>query len=83
MDVLIDNNNKNLQTSVYRKPTNIGTCLNGKSDCIEQYKINVINSYIKRVFKISATLFMTCHPLISFLDQNTFIHFWRKFLKCV
>ena len=36
MDVLIDNNSKDLQTSVYRKHTNIGICLNGKSDCIKQ-----------------------------------------------
>ena len=55
LDVLIDNSNIEFKTSVYRKPTNVNTCLNGKSVCIDQYKINVVNSYINRAIKLSTT----------------------------
>jgi len=37
-------------TSVYRKATNTGDCLNAISECPERYKISVIRTYIKRAY---------------------------------
>ena len=55
LDMLLDNSKIELETSDYCKSTKIDTSLIGKNNCIDQYKINVINSYINRAFKISTT----------------------------
>ena len=40
--------NGSYTTQVYRKPTNMGLCLNGVSECPDRYKRTAISAYIKR-----------------------------------
>ena len=42
-------------TKVYHKPTNMGHCLNGESECVDKYKISVISSYLNRAYKVCKT----------------------------
>ena len=53
LDVNVETVNNSFKTTVYRKPTNIGTCLNANSECPEQYKISVISNFIHRIYKIT------------------------------
>ena len=48
LDVLVTNNGQNITTSVHRKDTNMGLCLNANSECPRRYKTSTINAYIKR-----------------------------------
>ena len=48
LDVLISDYHQDIKTSVYRKATNTGLCLNGISECPKRYKTSVIDTYIKR-----------------------------------
>ena len=50
LDVFIQKTNNSYNTSVYTKPTNLWFCLNGRSECPLQYKINNINAFVKRAF---------------------------------
>ena len=60
LDVLISRNADNVTTSVFKKPTDTGECLNYDSICPERYKINVIKNFLHRSHKICSTweLFM-------------------------
>ena len=51
LDIDISQEDGTLKTKVYRKPTNIGNCMNGKSECPARYKTSVIRSFIRRAFK--------------------------------
>ena len=51
LDIDISAPSGQFNTSVYRKPTNSGHCLNGKSECPSRYKQSVIKAYIHRAFK--------------------------------
>ena len=51
LDVLIDGQSDNYETSVYRKNTDAGRCLNADSECPQRYKLSVIKSYIRRAHK--------------------------------
>ena len=42
-------------TSVYRKPTDEGNCLNARSECPEPYKSSVIRSFVHRALTHCAT----------------------------
>ena len=53
LDVLVTKSEDRLTSSVYVKPTNEGSCLNGNSFCPEKYKHSVINNYLERSYKIS------------------------------
>ena len=53
LDVYIENLNNSLKTTVYRKATNTGTCLNFYSQCCDRYKQSVITSYLNRAYKIT------------------------------
>ena len=55
LDILVDTSNDSFHTTVYRKSTNYGTCLNGNSECTNRYKTSVINSYIQRAYKVTQT----------------------------
>ena len=55
LDVNIDTSNNTFKTTVHRKSTNMGFCLNADSECTEKYKTSVISSYITRAFKITTT----------------------------
>ena len=48
LDININAEGNTFTTSVYRKTTNNGRCLNAKSECPLRYKISVIDSYINR-----------------------------------
>ena len=46
LDVYIQHSDNGFVTSVYHKPTDIGSCLNAKSDCPERYKVAVLCTVI-------------------------------------
>ncbi|XP_068213386.1 uncharacterized protein [Palaemon carinicauda] len=48
LDVLISSNTSGFDTSVYIKPTNLGLCLNGDSECPTRYKASTIKAYVRR-----------------------------------
>ena len=52
LDVLLSRENHQLHTSVYRKATNIGDCLNYNSICPDQYKEAVIKTFLHRAYNI-------------------------------
>ena len=51
LDVALDGSSGAFQTTVYRKPTDIGRCLNGSSDCPDRYKESVVKAYVNRAIK--------------------------------
>ena len=51
LDVSLDGSSGEFQTSVYRKATDMGRCLNGSSDCPQRYKESVVNAYVCRAIK--------------------------------
>ena len=51
LDVMIDGQNSTYSTTVYRKPTDAGRCLNAKSECPDRYKTSVVRAYIRRAYK--------------------------------
>ena len=51
LDVAVDALNGEYVTSVYRKPTDNGSCLNGLSETPDRYKESVIRSYVHRALK--------------------------------
>ena len=53
LDVLIDRNDSNCNTSVFVKPTNSGECLSYDSLCPNRYKSGLIKCLLFRAFKIS------------------------------
>ena len=55
LDVLITQEERGVKTTVYRKPTNMGLCLNGKSECPERYRKSCINAYIRRALTHCST----------------------------
>jgi len=50
LDISIEVKNGEFSTTVYRKPTDVGRCMNGSSECPERYKTAVIRSFIRRAF---------------------------------
>ena len=56
LDVLLCQSDDNtIKTEVYRKPTNMGLCINGRSECPERYKRTAINAYIQRALTHCST----------------------------
>ena len=55
MDVSIDAEGGRYTTSVFRKPTDEGKCLNGSSACPRRYKDSVIKAYVHRALKHCST----------------------------
>ena len=51
LDVSLDGSSGSFQTTVFRKPTDMGRCLNGSSDCPDRYKDSVVNAYVNRAIK--------------------------------
>ena len=68
LDVHIENLNNSLKTTVYRKPTNTGTCLNFNSQCCDRYKQSVISSYLNRAYKIT-TNWQDFHVELNHIKQ--------------
>ena len=48
LNVLVDTSGNQVKTTVYRKPTDVGRCLNAVSECPDRYKISVIKGFIFR-----------------------------------
>ena len=48
LDVSVSQDTQRFNTTVYTKPTNLGLCLNGNSECPPRYKTSVIDTYIRR-----------------------------------
>ena len=48
LNVLVYIDGGNVKTTVYRKPTDAGLCLNAKSECPNQYKLSVIKGFLHR-----------------------------------
>lgn len=55
LDVHIEKNGEKFETSVYRKDTNDGSCLNFNSICPFRYKTGVIKTLLHRAYIISST----------------------------
>ena len=63
LDVWVDGSEGTFKTSVYRKPSNSGKCLNGDSECPMKYKTSVIRAYVSRAFKICSDWPLLHHEL--------------------
>ncbi|XP_068227972.1 uncharacterized protein [Palaemon carinicauda] len=50
LDVLISSTKEGFQTTVYTKPTNLGMCLNGESECPARYRASTISAFVCRGF---------------------------------
>ena len=59
LDVSVHIQDNTFVTSVYRKPTDLGRCMNAASEAPTKYKISVIRAYLRRAYKICSnwTLF--------------------------
>ena len=55
LDVDLSISEGRLETSVYRKKTDVGRCLSALSECPARYKRGVIRSYVRRAFKYCST----------------------------
>ena len=55
LDIWIEAEGRKCVTSVYRKPTDEGNCLNAKSECPGRYKSSVIRSFVRRAFTHCST----------------------------
>ena len=55
LDVLVNNNENIFKTSIYRKNTDKGQCLNADSECATKYKNSVITNYLNRAYKVCST----------------------------
>jgi Ser-tRNA(Ala) deacylase AlaX len=55
LDIEIDGSGEDYITTVYRKPTDTGKCLNPAGECPDRYKISVIRAYLHRAHKTCST----------------------------
>ena len=53
LDVVVTSSADKFDPQVYRKPTNVGSCLNANSECVDKYKDSVAFSFLNRAYKIS------------------------------
>ena len=59
---------KKFKTCVYRKPTDIGLCMNPRSACPERYKKGVIRTYLRRALTHCSTWELV-HKEIQYVKQ--------------
>ena len=69
LDILVTSTNQGFHTTVYKKPTDKGMCLNADSECTELYKKSVITNYIHRIFKATST-WHDFHTQINVMKQS-------------
>ncbi|XP_068238304.1 uncharacterized protein [Palaemon carinicauda] len=55
LDVLVTSTENRFRTTMYTKPTNLGMCLNGDSECPTRYKSSTIKAYVRRALSHSST----------------------------
>ena len=53
LNVLVEKRNGAIKTTVYRKPTDNGKCLNAISECPDRYKLSVIKGFLYRAKNLS------------------------------
>ena len=53
LNVLVEKGEEQFKTTVYRKPTDIGACMNAKGDCPEQYKSSIVKGFLYRAEKLT------------------------------
>ena len=51
LDIMITKEEDKYVTTVYRKNTDVGRCLNARSECPDRSKVSVIRSFIRRAYK--------------------------------
>ena len=55
LDAMVMQNDNRFQTKVYVKKTNVGRCLNARSECPDSYKRSVVAAYAKRALTHTTT----------------------------
>ena len=55
LDIEVEVRNGRYQTTVHRKPTDLGKCLNPVSECPDTYKTSVVRSYVQRAYKVCSS----------------------------
>ena len=55
LDISVSRNKDNVFTTVYRKPTDTGACLNYDSCCPQRYKIGVIKNFLHRAYSVCSS----------------------------
>ena len=55
LDILVTKQDYNIKTTVYKKKTDVGKCLNYKSECTERYKEAVMKAYINRTIQVCSS----------------------------
>ena len=68
LDVYISSQVDKYETSVYRKKTDIGRCLNAVSECPQRYKLSVIRAYLRRAYR-NCSSWDSFHSELSRLKQ--------------
>ena len=68
LDVHLDISDGRHETTVYRKKTDGGRCLNALSECPAQYKRGVIRAYVRRAVKYCST-WETLHEELKHVKQ--------------
>ena len=79
LDIIIDNDSTTYTTSVYRKTTNSGACMNGSGDTTDKYKKSVIGSYVRRALKTCSTWNLV-HEEINKVKQMLINNNYTNFL---
>ncbi|XP_076057233.1 uncharacterized protein LOC143034770 [Oratosquilla oratoria] len=54
LDVLVQQSPNSFKAIVYTKPSNLGLCLSGKSECPQRYKDSIVGAYIRRALTHSS-----------------------------
>lgn len=54
LDVLLNNKNGPIETSVHTKKTSTGDCINYNGICPEKYKVSTIKTFLHRAYNISS-----------------------------
>ena len=68
LDILVDSAETQFKTTIYRKPTNFGTCMSGAGECTEKYKISVIQSFLNRAYKVNQN-WQDFHSELQYIKQ--------------
>ena len=68
LDVLVTHEGDTFGTTVYTKPTNLGLCLNGKSECPRRYLRSVVSTYVRRALSHCSS-WTTTHTELDRISQ--------------
>ena len=62
LNVLVERSGNTVKSSVFRKPTDVGRCLNALSECPDRYKVSVVKGFLFRAKKL-------CSDKTAFLNE--------------